>query len=69
MEHDAQTPEQPVAREDELNEQAPAGDEESGGTAPPSPTHEATEPPGNPEADEEAVEAGRDRLDQAGGGH
>jgi hypothetical protein len=38
-------------------------------TGPEEPTHEATTPPGNGEADEEAVERGEDRLDQAGGGH
>jgi hypothetical protein len=51
------------------NTEESAADEESGGTTPPSPTHEATEPPDNPETDEEAVEKGRERLDQAGGGH
>ena len=30
---------------------------------------EATSPPANPETDEQAVEEGRERLDQAGGGH
>ena len=30
---------------------------------------EATSPPGNPDADEQAVEESRDKLDQAGGGH
>lgn len=30
---------------------------------------EATSPPGNGERDEQAVEEGRERLDQAGGGH
>ena len=30
---------------------------------------EATSPPGNPEVDQEALEEGQDRLDQAGGGH
>ena len=38
-------------------------------TSPDDPTHEATTPPGNGEADEEAVEKGEDKLDQAGGGH
>jgi hypothetical protein len=38
-------------------------------TSPEDPTHEATTPPGNGEADEEAVERGEDKLDQAGGGH
>lgn len=30
---------------------------------------EATSPPLNPETDEQAVEEGREKLDQAGGGH
>src|SRR5829696_4859064 len=30
---------------------------------------EATSPPGNPDTDEQAVEEGREKLDQAGGGH
>jgi hypothetical protein len=38
-------------------------------TAPDEPTHEATTPPGNPEPDEQAVQAGEDKLEQAGGGH
>ena len=38
-------------------------------TKPEDPTHEATTPPGNGEADEEAVEQSEDKLDQAGGGH
>lgn len=38
-------------------------------TSPDEPTHEATTPPGNGEADEGAVEEGQEKLDQAGGGH
>ena len=38
-------------------------------TSPEDPTHEATTPPGNGEADEAAVEQGEDKLDQAGGSH
>jgi hypothetical protein len=38
-------------------------------TSPEDPTHEATTPPGNGEADEDAVEQSEDKLDQAGGGH
>ena len=38
-------------------------------TSPDDPTHEATTPPGNGEADEKAVEESEDKLDQAGGGH
>jgi len=30
---------------------------------------EATSPPANPEVDEQAVEEGQEKLDQAGGGH
>ena len=30
---------------------------------------DATSPPSNPEADEQAVEDSQDKLDQAGGGH
>jgi len=44
-------------------------EEERDLTTPEDPTHEATTPPGNPEADEEAVEQAEDKLDQAGGGH
>lgn len=39
------------------------------GTTPPDPTHEATTPPGNPDVDEDAVQEGADKLDEAGGGH
>ena len=42
---------------------------EKGITSPSDPTHEATTPPGNPEPDQDAVEKGQDKLDQAGGGH
>lgn len=42
---------------------------EKGITSPDEPTHEATTPPGNPEADQEQVEKGIDTLEQAGGGH
>ena len=38
-------------------------------TSPDEPTHEATTPPGNGEADEGATEEAQDKLDQAGGGH
>ena len=38
-------------------------------TSPEDPTHEATTPPGNGAADEDAVEQSEDKLDQAGGGH
>ena len=30
---------------------------------------EATSPPANPDTDEQAVEEGQEKLDQAGGGH
>jgi hypothetical protein len=35
-------------------------------TGPEDPTHEATTPPGNGEADDEAVEEAKDKLDEAG---
>jgi hypothetical protein len=38
-------------------------------TGPSEETKDATTPPGNPEVDEEALEEGQDRLEQAGGGH
>ena len=38
-------------------------------TAPPAPTHDASAPPSNPEADEDAVRQSEEKLDQAGGGH
>ena len=38
-------------------------------TAPVEETKDATTPPGNPETDDEAVEQGKDKLEQAGGGH
>lgn len=40
-----------------------------GGTTPDEPTHEATTPPGNGDAEEGATEAAEEKLDQAGGGH
>jgi hypothetical protein len=44
--------------------------DDQGNTSPDAPhPGEATSPPRNPEVDEEAVEEGRERLDQAGGGH
>jgi hypothetical protein len=42
---------------------------EGEGTSPEDPTHEATTPPGNPDADDDAVREGEEGLDQAGGGH
>lgn len=44
-------------------------EEERDITSPPEKTHEASTPPGSGDKDEEAVERGEDRLDQAGGGH
>jgi hypothetical protein len=41
-------------------------EQEKDTTSPPDPTHEATTPPANPERDEEAVEKGKEKLDQAG---
>lgn len=44
--------------------------EEKDLTSPPEgKTHEATTPPGSGDVDEDAVEEGKDRLEQAGGGH
>ena len=43
--------------------------DEKGITSPPQPTHEATTPPDNPEPDQGAVEQGREKIEQAGGGH
>ena len=42
---------------------------EKGITSPDDPTHEATAPPDNPPVDEQAVEEGQEKLDEAGGGH
>ena len=44
-------------------------EEERDITSPEDPTHEATTPPGNGDADDDAVEEAEDKLDQAGGGH
>ena len=56
-------PEQPAPREETGPARTP------GGTTPPSPTHEATTPPGNPPIDESAVASGLERLDLVGNGH
>ena len=46
-----------------------ATQEEKDLTSPPEgKTHEATTPPGNPDADERAVEEAKEHLEQAGGG-
>ena len=45
------------------------GDERPTTTSPPDPTHEATTPPGNADVDQDALDKGRENLDQAGGGH
>ena len=44
-------------------------DDEKDITSPDDPTHEATTPPGNGEADEDATEEAKEKLDEAGGGH
>jgi len=44
-------------------------DTEKGITSPSEPTHEATSPPDNPEADQDAVKKSEESLEQAGGGH
>ena len=49
--------------------ESPEENEGNGGTTPEEPTHEATTPPGNGEADEGATQEAEDKLDQAGGGH
>ncbi len=52
------------------NEQAEQQGEDRGITSPDADSpSEATSPPSNPERDEQAVEEGQERLDQAGGGH
>jgi hypothetical protein len=52
------------------NESADQQGEGEGITSPAAPhPGEATKPPSNPEADDQAVEEGQERLDQAGGGH
>ena len=38
-------------------------------TGPREDTKDATTPPGNPEADQGAVDEAEEKLDQAGGGH
>jgi len=43
--------------------------EERDTTSPDDPTHEATTPPGNGEADEHATDEAKEKLDEAGGGH
>ncbi len=55
--------------DNEFMNQEPAGDDK--GLTSPDAAHpgEVTAPPGNPEADEQAVEESRAKLDQAGGGH
>lgn len=45
-------------------------DQERGITSPPpQDANQTTTPPGNPPIDEEALRAGEERLEQAGGGH
>jgi len=44
-------------------------EEERDTTSPDDPTHEATTPPVNGEADENATEKAKEKLDEAGGGH
>jgi hypothetical protein len=38
-------------------------------TSPPEPTHEATTPPGNPEADPDRVRQAEEELQKPGAGH
>lgn len=44
-------------------------DDDKGITSPDTDTKDATTPPGNGETDQQAVEQGKDKLEQAGGGH
>ena len=45
-------------------------DEQRSSTSPPEgDTKDATTPPGNPDADQDAVEQAEEKLEQAGGGH
>jgi hypothetical protein len=55
-----------MADNDSVNQQ---GDDQ--GITSPDAAHpgEATQPPGNPDVDEQAAEESREKLDQAGGGH
>lgn len=46
-----------------------ARQEPEGGTTPKEGTQDATTPPGNGDADEDAVRQAQEKLDQAGGGH
>jgi hypothetical protein len=47
----------------------PQGDEKSSTSPDAAHPGEATRPPANPDIDEQAVEEGREKLDQAAGGH
>jgi hypothetical protein len=40
-----------------------------GVTTPQRPTHEATQPPGNGDRDEDAIRKSEEKLGEAGGGH
>ena len=44
-------------------------EDDKGITSPSEDTKDATTPPGNGETDAAAVEEGKDKLEQAGGGH
>jgi hypothetical protein len=45
-------------------------EQERSSTSPPEgDTGEATKPPANPDVDQDAVDRGQEKLDQAGGGH
>jgi len=52
-----------------MSEREQASGEERPTTSPSEPTHEATTPPGNADVDQDALDKGRENLDQAGGGH
>ncbi len=47
-----------------------ANEQDRSSTSPPEgETGEATSPPSNPDVDQDAVERGQEKLDQAAGGH
>ena len=52
-----------------MSEREQAAGEERPTTSPSDPTHEATTPPGNSDVDQDALDKGRENLEQAGGGH
>ncbi len=55
--------------EQQSNDTEAEGEAPSSTSPPGGKTHEATTPPGQGERDEDAIQAGEDKLDQAGAGH